>query len=566
MKLSLSIAKKIWLSVTVVMVGFLLTTTIGFVRGRQTEQRLSTTSEGLFPAAITSRSAESTFAELAKLYNDAVLLGEQEALDAARSKALACQEAIQAIMTFEGIGTDTQQRSTDVLKRLKAFTATANIVYTKMCLGEDSEESKAVGDLPGGGSLADAAAVLTQETTALLEELGTLATTLANTLKSELGLLSQLSKQQRYLSLTVFLVATVVSLVVVSLIVVRSIVAPLNSTVAMLEDIAQGEGDLTRRLQVQSRDELGELAKWFNSFVEKIQHTVRKISENAASVAESSSSLSEASCTMADSAQAISSQSSALTSTATALSSNMEQMSQSTGDVSENTRTVSVAVEQMTASISEVARNAEQAARVADKAAGLARESNENVDVLGNAAHEIGKVIEVIQEIAEQTNLLALNATIEAARAGDAGKGFGVVATEVKELAKQTADATENIRDRITAIQGAIGKSVDSIGQIQAVIGEVNEVSRTIASAVEEQSLTAREISQNLANAAHASEAVSSGVADNANASQTITESINAVNQSAREAAGGAGKTQQTSEHLAILSEDLRTLVGQFRV
>ena len=155
----------------------------------------------------------------------------------------------------------------------------------------------------------------------------------------------------------------------------------------------------------------------------------------------------------------------------------MQGMASGTEEMSANVKTVAAAVEEMTASISEVAKNAEHAAQIAGEASNLAQTSNQNIGQLGEAADAIGKVIETIQDIAEQTNLLALNATIEAARAGDAGKGFAVVANEVKDLAKQTAEATEDIRHRIEGIQSSTGLAVTSIGNISEVIAKVNEVS-----------------------------------------------------------------------------------------
>jgi methyl-accepting chemotaxis protein len=203
---------------------------------------------------------------------------------------------------------------------------------------------------------------------------------------------------------------------------------------------------------------------------------------------------------------------------------------------------------------------------VAGNAATMAQSSNETIGQLGNAADEIGKVIQVIQDIAEQTNLLALNATIEAARAGDAGKGFAVVATEVKALAKQTAEATEDIRGKIEGIQSSTSLAVKSIGSISEVIQQVNEISRTIASAVEEQSVTTREIAQNVAQTSSAAETVSVGVTQSAMASKEITQNIAGVDQAAKQTAQGAAQTQTAGVELSKLAEELQSLVGQFQV
>ncbi|MGD0519424.1 MAG: Cache 3/Cache 2 fusion domain-containing protein, partial [Thermoguttaceae bacterium] len=346
-------------------------------------------------------------------------------------------------------------------------------------------------------------------------------------------------------------VATVVMLIAVGIISIwasKKIVGPLVAITAGLKDVAQGEGDLTKKLpmrkvncssikkcnkhdcpeygktgscwdtvgsnaaseircpsiisgkfkschecsvmQMAIHDETDEIAAWFNTFMGKLWKVVSQVAISTKTLAGSSTKLSATAAQLASGAEETTNQSATVASAAEEMATNMNNMAAATEQMTTNVKTVAGATEQMTASISEIAKNAEQASTVAGNAAQMAQSSNETIGQLGNAADEIGKVIQVIQDIAEQTNLLALNATIEAARAGDAGKGFAVVATEVKELAKQTAEATEDIRGRIEGIQSSTGEAIKSIGSISEVIQQVNEISRTIASAVEEQSVT----------------------------------------------------------------------------
>jgi len=349
-------------------------------------------------------------------------------------------------------------------------------------------------------------------------------------------------------------------------IIARGIVRPIVLAVGMLKDISEGQGDLTRRLEVKSNNEVGQMAHYFNLFVEKLQGIIRQISGNAQTLAGSATELSATSAQMSHDAEEMSHQSSSVASAVEEMSVNMNNMAASTEEMSASVKTASASVEEMTASISEIAKNAEQAATVADQASSLAETSNEKIGQLGAAADEIGKVIEVIQDIAEQTNLLALNATIEAARAGDAGKGFAVVAGEVKELAKQTAEATGDIGKRVAAIQGSSNESVVSIGKISEVIKNVKEVSRAIASAVEEQSITTKEIAQNVSQVATASEIVSRGVTESATASQEITANITVVDTASRQTAEGANQTQIVGAELSKLAEELQGLMNQFKV
>ncbi|MBI9016706.1 MAG: methyl-accepting chemotaxis protein [Phycisphaerae bacterium] len=364
-------------------------------------------------------------------------------------------------------------------------------------------------------------------------------------------------------------ISTVLICIVLSFLtmyVANKIAKPIKNASDMLKDIAQGEGDLTKRLVIDSNDEMGELSKWFNVFVEKIQNIIIQITGNAAIVSSSSTELSATAAQMSSGAEEMTNQSVSVSAAAEEMSVNMVGMAKSTEEMSASIRMVAAAVEEMTASVSEIASNAEQAATVADEASVLATSSNEKIDQLGLAADEIGKVIEVIQDIAEQTNLLALNATIEAARAGDAGKGFAVVANEVKELAKQTAEATNEISERIGAIQSTTTESVESISKISEVIKKVNDVSRSIAAAVEEQSATTGEIAQSVSSVATVSDTVSRSISESASASQEITKNITGVDAAARQTAQSSAQTQVASTELSKLSEELHGLVGQFKV
>jgi methyl-accepting chemotaxis protein len=346
----------------------------------------------------------------------------------------------------------------------------------------------------------------------------------------------------------------------------RAICGPINMMVERVRGIAEGEADLTRRLPTESRDELGELSRWFNVFIERIQNIIQQVSNTSGALSNASGELASTAKDLTTGAEQTGMQSATVASAAEEMSASMSQMAATTEQMSGNVRSVAAATEQMTATINEIARNAEQSASVADKAARLAEISNDRVGGLGDAANGIGKVIEVIQDIAEQTNLLALNATIEAARAGEAGKGFAVVASEVKELAKQTAGATDDIRRRIEGIQASTGEAIDAIREITSVISNVNEVARTIAAAVEEQSITTREISENVSQTATAAEAVVSNVNETALASREITRSIAGVDQGAKQTAGAAGKTASAGTAVSHLADELRGLVSQFQV
>jgi methyl-accepting chemotaxis protein len=215
-------------------------------------------------------------------------------------------------------------------------------------------------------------------------------------------------------------------------------------------------------------------------------------------------------------------------------------------------QTVAAGAEEMGASIREIANNANDAARIAGDAVSLVRDTNATVSQLGDSSRAIGEVVGLITSIAGQTNLLALNATIEAARAGEAGKGFAVVANEVKELAEETARATEDIVRRIEAIQHDTTGAVAAIAQIDEVIGRISDYQTTIASAVEEQTATTNEMSRSVGEAAQGTGSIAESVA----MISTVSEETGSDAASARAAADG----------LVEISGELSRLVGQFRV
>ena len=341
---------------------------------------------------------------------------------------------------------------------------------------------------------------------------------------------------------------------------------PILLVVAGLRDIAEGEGDLTRRLEVRSKDEVGDLAKWFNLFLEKIQGIIANIAENAVTLNKSSTGLSELSKRMSTSTDTMSSKANMVASAAEEMSSNISSVASSMEQASTNVGAVATSAEEMTATINEIAQNSEKARTISGDAVSQSKRASERVDELGKAANEIGKVTETITEISEQTNLLALNATIEAARAGEAGKGFGVVANEIKELARQTAQATEEIKNEIDGIQSSTSDTVTEIGQISQVINDVNEIVSTIAAAVEEQSVTTKEIANNVAQASQGIQEATENVSQTSTGAGEIAKDISDVNQSAGEVSNGTSQMNLSVEELSNLASQLKEMVGKFKV
>jgi methyl-accepting chemotaxis protein len=301
---------------------------------------------------------------------------------------------------------------------------------------------------------------------------------------------------------------------------------------------AAGQGDLTREIPVSGDDAIGQLAGGLTSLLETLRGSMTDIGRTADTLAVASEQLTVLSQGMGEGA--------------TLTSERAASASSASVQVSASIQTVATAAEEMTASIREIAKNATEAATVATNAVTVASDAQGTVASLGESSAEIGQVIKVITSIAQQTNLLALNATIEAARAGEAGKGFAVVANEVKELAKETARATEDIGQKIEAIQANTQGAVSAISEISEVIGKINDIQTAIASAVEEQTATTNEIARSVTEAAGGANGIAADVTQVASAADDTRQ--------------GAQNTLQSATDLAGMGAELRRLVSQFKV
>lgn len=362
------------------------------------------------------------------------------------------------------------------------------------------------------------------------------------------------------------IVFAIVLLACVGISAVLMVIQPVEAVVHSLKDIAQGQGDLTIRLDANRRDEVGRLAHWFNVFVEKLQRIITEIAENARTMANAAQGLSQVSQKLSSGATAMSNKAEGVTAASESMSENMNSVAAASEQAATNINMVATATEGMSTTIHETTQNSEKARHVAEDAVGKVTHTAEKVSALGKAAASIGKVTEVITEISEQTNLLALNATIEAARAGEAGKGFAVVANEIKELASQTAGATSDIRAKIEGIQTSTNETMADIALVSEVIEGVNATVTSIAKAMEEQNDTTREIAINVAQASDGIQEVSRNIAHTSTAAGEVAGDISVVNQEAAQINSNSGIVETRSQELASLADKLSCLVGQFRV
>lgn len=343
----------------------------------------------------------------------------------------------------------------------------------------------------------------------------------------------------------------------------RAFAKPLVKMANAAREIA--DGNLDQHIDHQSNDEIGMLANALNAMTEKLRKMLKDISENAAGLSNSAQNFSEVSAQMLHNATHMKEKSHSVSASAEEMSVNMNTVSAAAEQSSGNVSVVVSATKEMTATINEIAQNSTKAQRISADAVTSVDKASKQVNQLGTAAREISQVIEVILDIAEQTKLLALNATIEAARAGEAGKGFAVVANEVKELAKQTNSASEEIVNKINAMQGATDATVSEIQQINDVISGVNDIIASIATAVEEQSVTTRDIADNVGQAAEGIKDMSVNVSQAASVTNMVASDIMALDQSSHEVESASQQIDGSASELSKMSQKLKTLAENFK-
>ncbi|BBO86868.1 methyl-accepting chemotaxis protein [Desulfosarcina ovata] len=366
-------------------------------------------------------------------------------------------------------------------------------------------------------------------------------------------------------NLMIFIVVvSFVSTLIFLILFAKMVIRPIIKITDISLEIAKG--DLRKRINLRTKDELGNLSESFDTMVEKTREIIDIVLSKSEVLNDSSESLAVLSGEMLENSKNSSSMAGTIALAAEEMSANMNSVSTTTEHASNNVGMIAAAMEEMSTTIEDIAQNTEKARSITSKAVEQAKNASDKVDELGNAANEISKVTETITEISEQTNLLALNATIEAARAGESGKGFAVVANEIKDLAKQTADATQKIKMQIEGIQSKTDDTVNEIGQISKVISEINQIVVTITTAIEEQSIAGKDIAENVAQASIEIQEITKNVVQSSTVSNKITGDISKVNQMADEISGSNSRLNTKARELTSIAGELKEKVRIFIV
>jgi len=389
-------------------------------------------------------------------------------------------------------------------------------------------------------------------------------------------------------------IAMLVIAIAVAAIMASSISKPIIEVTNTIKDISEGEGDLTQNIKVHSKDEVGDLARYFNKLMEVLRKPISETKDVLEQLAASSKDLSAVSNDLSASSEETASTANSVASTAEQMSANINSMASgaeeasvnanevagSAEEMSTNMNTIAAAIEQMSASISEISNNAGEARQVAGDATAKSGEATSTMNKLGIAAREIGEVTDVIKKIADKTNLLALNATIEAASAGEAGKGFAVVAGEIKELANQSATSADDIARRIDSIQDETNNAIEVIKDVSDIIVKINQSVEAIAGHVGQQTKASNEIASNVSQSSTGAKRVAASIAEVAkggkdiarNASEAaigatnVSQNVSSMREAARLSSEGAAHVSDSAKQLSNMAEQLRAVMSKFKV
>ncbi len=355
--------------------------------------------------------------------------------------------------------------------------------------------------------------------------------------------------------------------IAISYLISSLVIRPLENTLGMLRDMAEGEGDLTKRLNFKaSKDIIGALSEAFNLFVGKLQGMFKSVRGDVATLTDSSVDLAGISNDMSKGVEEMAASLSQVTSSTKEVNEHISTVAIAVKGTSESVNTIASSTEEMSSTIKEIAQNTVRANDISTEAVRQAQNSSERVRNLGEAAKDINKITETIAEISEQTNLLALNATIEAARAGEAGKGFAVVANEVKDLARQTAAATREIKTSIESIQKSTGLTIEEINNVLKVINDVNSVVSNVAAAADEQAETTREISDSITQVARGIGEVSNNIEDSSSVLNDVSKGLDSISSTADEIFNRSSNVNNNANKLKNLANNMNEMFGKYKV
>ena len=468
---------------------------------------------------------------------------------------------------------DARRTRDEALSRLRALSPgeedREQLARIEAALGLAQRTNQAVMDLALAGRGAEAAAMFTGRGAEVLQEVEAAVGGYQEARSRDAAAAAREAEEAHRFAVRLLGIGVLACILMAGLLAetfTRSVARPIARTLGVLDGIARGDvaSDVPVTLR-ERRDEIGDLGRAMQAMVEHLRRLLRDVSAGVETLGAASAELSAVSAHTAAGTRAMGDRSATVAAAAEEASANTASVAESMARAAASLTSVAGATEEMSATIGEVAHNAARARSISEQASSQAQSVSSAIRDLGQATQDIGKVTETITDISSQTNLLALNATIEAARAGAAGKGFAVVANEIKELARQTAAATEDIRGKIAAVQHSTGSAIGDVQKITDVVQEVGALITSIAAAIEEQAAVTRDVAANIAQASAGVGDANERVGQTATVSRAIAHDVATLNAAIGEVRRGGEQVQHSAAGLATLAGQLRALVGQFK-
>jgi len=521
--------------------GYLLLLAMVQLSATSTHSRMSQIFTSLFPAALKMQEAEAAFERMKKHYGDAVVLQDTKSLDGGAKDAEAVAAALEQVKTVLASSPELGKQADNLLAQFASIRSRDHDTYAAILAAKDG---------PSDTLMAQVGA-LGKDNKTLTDDMVVFDKAISASFQTQLDAVDAWSVRSRVTGLIMLAFAILVC-GAAWWIVQSKVVLPLGALALRLQDIAEGEGDLTRRIDVQGHNEIDEVGIWFNVFIGRIEEIVRRVAEHA-------STLGSAATELAASARETATQASQQQEQAARISATMSEISTSVLEISQTTQNAALDARKAEESAHTGGQTVQTTVQTIGELLKSNQETSSKIEGLGRSSDAIGKIVNVINEIAGQTNLLALNASIEAARAGEHGRGFAVVAGEVRRLAERTSEATKEIDQTVRAIQSGTAEAVEamrsSMGHVQSGVDSARSAGEALSSIIHGSESVQKMVTQ-----------IAAAATEQSYSTQSVSANVNEIATIIEHTAASSQHSVEACQQLASLANELTGLVGAFKV
>ncbi len=521
--------------------GYLLQVAMVQFTATTTHNRMSEISASLFPAALKMQEAESAFERMKKHYGDSVVLQDAAPIASAEKDAADTAAALDEVRKVLASSPELSKQVEVLIAQFESIHKRDHETYSALVAAKSAPSDELMGQVGALG----------KENNALTAAMGQLDKAISASFEKQLAAVDRSSLTSRITGL-LMLVFAIASCGAAWWVVQKKVVLPLGNLAQYMRDIAEGEGDLTRRIEVNGHNEIDEVGIWFNVFIEKLEKIVAKVADHALTLGDAATELETTANETAEQATKQQQQAERITVTMNEMSSAVLEISNTTQRAADDARTAEESAKMGGAKVQSTVQSIGDLLRTNE-------ETSTKIEELGRSSDAIGKIVNVINEIAGQTNLLALNASIEAARAGEHGRGFAVVAGEVRRLAERTSTATKEIDATVRAIQAGTGEAVEamrsSMSHVHSGVESAQSSGEALNSIIHGSESVQRMVTQ-----------IASAATEQSYSTQSVSENVNEIATIIQQMASSSQHSVEACRQLSALASELTGLVGSFKV